>query len=248
MSAMTTFDYGALPPADRDEMQVAVGRIRGKLSTIQRDFLAIGEELLRVKERVPHGMFAPWVETELQMTPRAAQLYMRAAGLVQSIPAPIRETVSHLPATTLYKLAAPSTPKEVVAEVVQAAEDGVLPLPPDIIQRIDEATREAREVAEVQKAKTGRTEAEAKKLLTRRRAAQAAAREKERQERAIEDAERARRRDELRSAVLRLVDVHPDAMRELARAIAASGPEASWSIRSYLTEAIATADAQERSA
>lgn len=245
MNAMTTFDYGSLAPVDRDEMQVAVGRIRGKLSAIQRDFLAIGEELLRVKSCVPHGMFGQWVETELQITPRAAQLYMRAAGLVQSVPEPVRETVSHLPATTLYRLAAPSTPKQVVAEIVQAAEGGSLPPIDAITQRIDDATREAREVAEVMKAKDGRGEAEAKKLLARRRANQARDRQMREEEQAREVAERAHAEAELKAAIQRLVDAHPAVMRDVAQAI--SEPTARWSFPEFLAEILATTQ-QERPA
>jgi hypothetical protein len=240
-STAQAFDYGRVELANHTAMQLAAERIRDRLSSIHRDFLAIGAELLTVKESVPHGTFGAWVEGELHITPRAAQSYMNAARLVQSVPDPARETVSHLPPTALYKLAAPSTPKEVVAEVVQAAEGGTLPPPPVIFQRIDEAAREAREVAKAQKAKPGRTEAEAKKLVVRRNAQRVRQREELRQEQAREDAKRARADDALTAAVHRLVSDHRDLMREIAAAL---NSPASYRFRDLLRAALAEVEAR----
>ena len=238
-TAITTpavgFDYGAMELPERSAMQLSADRIRERLSSIHRDFLAIGAELMRVKERVPHGTFTAWVEAELGMTPRSAQNYMAAAALVQSMPEPARETVSLLPPTTLYKLAAPSTPKEVVAEVVQAAEAGALPPTTAIVQRIDEAAREAREVKAAQKAKPGRTEDDAKKIIAKRRAAQAAQRERMRQEETKAREERERVNADLKALARRLVTEHRDVMKEVSDAL--EGPSY-WDFGRILRDAL----------
>jgi hypothetical protein len=57
-----------------------------------------GDLLLQVKSDLSHGDFLPWVENNLDVTPRQAQCYMAAA---QGKPLPISaikyDTVSHLP-------------------------------------------------------------------------------------------------------------------------------------------------------
>lgn len=50
-----------------------------------------GELLLQVKADLPHGEFLPWVENNLDVTPRQAQRYMAAA---QGKPTPIRKLAS----------------------------------------------------------------------------------------------------------------------------------------------------------
>jgi hypothetical protein len=239
--AARTFDYGSLELHHRTAMELAAARIRDLRSSIQRGLLAIGAELLTVKDRVPHGAFGAWVAGELHITLRAAENYMAAARLVQSVPEPIRETVSLLPPTTLYKLAAPSTPKKVVEEVIQAAEGGAVPPLTTIRQRIDEAAREEREVAKVQKAKPGRTEEEAKKLVARRRADRARDRERQRQEQARVEAEREHAKAELKAIVARLVADHPEVMRQVEAVL---GGPASWHLHSLLRAALVEVEAR----
>jgi len=41
--------------------------------------IEIGQELLRIKDRLPHGEFGPWLADRSGLTPAAAQRYMRAA-------------------------------------------------------------------------------------------------------------------------------------------------------------------------
>jgi hypothetical protein len=199
--AAQPFDYGGLPLHDRTAMQLSAERIRDRLSSIQRDILAIGAELLKVRSRVPHGTFHAWIAAELGITPRAAQNYMGAARLVRSAPEPARETVSLLPPATLYRLAAPSTPKAVVAEVLAAVEGGEVPAPSVIVQRIAKAKREALEVAKAQQV-SGSTEAE---------------RFRENADR--EAAERQHAENAFKAVVADLVSRHGEVMREVAAAL-----------------------------
>ena len=50
-----------------------------------------GELLLSVKNDLPHGDFIPWVECNVDVTPRQAQRYMAAA---QGRPTPVRKLTS----------------------------------------------------------------------------------------------------------------------------------------------------------
>lgn len=70
-----------------------------------------------MKESLPHGSFLPWIEAEFGMDRRTASNFMRVAEQYSGK----WETVSHLPPTALYELAAPKTPLEVREEVEKMA-------------------------------------------------------------------------------------------------------------------------------
>jgi len=209
------FDYASLPLADASALRLTAGRIRDRMDGIKRDMLAIGSDLLGIKDRLPHGAFGAWVRAELGMTPRTAQNSMNAARLVQSVPEPIRETVSHLPPATLYRLSAPSAPQEVVQEVVLAATEGTVPPPDHILRRLDEAAAERREVRLAMQKKPGRTEEEAKSIVRRRHADRARDQARREEEWAREKAQRQVKEAEAREAARRLVAAHPAVMAEV---------------------------------
>lgn len=58
------------------------------------------------KERLPHGSFLPWIEAEFDMSLAAATRFMNVARAY----ADKLVTVTNLPPTALYELAAPKTP------------------------------------------------------------------------------------------------------------------------------------------
>jgi hypothetical protein len=82
--------------------------------------LRVGQQLIRVKGHVEHGLFTRYVECELGFTVRTAQNYMRAAGLLAETK---RETVSRLAPGTLYLLAAMPEDARASALTALAAED-----------------------------------------------------------------------------------------------------------------------------
>jgi hypothetical protein len=57
----TAFDYGQLEPEVRTVAVEAAAKIRllGRQAT--ESIVAIGEELSKVKERLPHGAWLPWI-------------------------------------------------------------------------------------------------------------------------------------------------------------------------------------------
>jgi Protein of unknown function (DUF3102) len=138
MSVVPLFDYARLGPA-ATEFKVAAAAIRqiGAAHAIE-----IGRMLIALKEKAPHGAFSAWVTSELQMQMRTAQNMMGAARFIEGK----NETVSHLPATVLYKLSAPSADQTIVADVLAASEAGRLIDPTEVYGRLvvaSDARREA---------------------------------------------------------------------------------------------------------
>lgn len=203
------FDYEALPVPDRTALRLAADRIRDRTGRIRSDLVAIGRELLGVKDRLDHGAFAAWCQVEAGIEPRSAQRYMQAARLVGSLPEPARDTVTHLPPSTLYKLAAPSAPAEVVKEVVEAATNGTALPAERIQQRLVEAIAAQRELKKAMRG--GRTEEQARALLKRRRENARRHDQRLNDERAAERAKREADRAELQALIATFVTDHPDA-------------------------------------
>lgn len=108
----------AANPADEQFLRDAAARIKARINRTVMDIIDIGRELIDVKERIGHGNFLPWIDREFGMTDRTAQNFMNVASRFQS------ETVSDLTPSVLYELAAPSTPDEVCAEIVQRGRAG----------------------------------------------------------------------------------------------------------------------------
>ena len=98
--------------------------IRATASSIRKrmkeSVVATGRDLTKVKAKLEHGAFGRWLDAEFAMTVRTAQNYMRAADLADSK----SETVSLLPATILFRLAAPSTPEAALDDVIARLENG----------------------------------------------------------------------------------------------------------------------------
>ena len=110
--SLPVFDYtGIGDPAIEQRAREAVLKIRELQKVAVVD---IGRELLAVKEILPKGQFLHWVES-FGLERRTAVNYMHVAAEFGSV----WETVSHIPAGVLYKLAAPSTPPEVREAVIQ---------------------------------------------------------------------------------------------------------------------------------
>lgn len=134
-STVIGFNYAALGPDAAQIAQDAATRIKAAVRTA---YLDAGRQLARVKDLLPHGQFTAWAQVELGMTARTVENYMQAATFVDGK----SETVSFLPPTVLYKLAAPSAPPEVVQEVLAAAAAGA-PLDARAITAKLDAARDA---------------------------------------------------------------------------------------------------------
>jgi hypothetical protein len=114
------FDYTQLDHGTADFLREAATLIRSCKETWARAIIRIGMTLRGAKAHLPHGHFGAWLKAEFNMSERTAENYMsveRAFGSKS-------ETVADLPPTLMYKLAAPSTPRQIREKVVADLEAG----------------------------------------------------------------------------------------------------------------------------
>ena len=137
MTVISLFDYDSLG-SHAGEFQRAAVEIR---SIGAAHAIEIGKRLIDLKQKAQHGTFSRWVTCELSMQMRTAQNMMSAARFVEGK----SETLSHLPATILYKLASPSTETAIVNGVLDAASSGRPLDAAEIGARISVAEHAARE-------------------------------------------------------------------------------------------------------
>jgi myosin heavy subunit len=114
------FDYAGLTSSVALEVRSAAERIRVRMRRTAEDIIAIGFDLIAVKDRLPHGDFLPWVKTEFGMKPTSASYFMNAArtyGDKLSI-------IENLSPTVIFELASPSTTEPVRDTIEQKAASG----------------------------------------------------------------------------------------------------------------------------
>jgi len=80
----------------------------------------IGGELRGVKDMLPHGRYTEWLEVEFGLSERMAQHFVN----VRERLGPKSEKFSVLPPSTLYLLAAPSTPDQAINIVEERIDKG----------------------------------------------------------------------------------------------------------------------------
>jgi hypothetical protein len=96
----------------------AVIRALGK--RVVGDVIEIGRRLAQCKEIAGHGGWLPWLDREFGWSVDTAQRYMQVADFAKN--RNLRNL--ELPVSGLYLLAAPSTPEEARAAIVERAEKG----------------------------------------------------------------------------------------------------------------------------
>ena len=177
-----TFDYGRVSAEVGREMQAVASRVRERHQKQIAAIIETGRDLLSVKARLEHGQFVAWIEAEFDWDKRTAQRYMSAAETFGEK----NDTVSLLPPSTIYALAAKTTPEPVREAVIKRAEAG---------EKIDtvQVRREIREAKE--------TEREERRV-SRMSKSQRRYHERKERERGTEDRERRERAEtRLRAAV-----------------------------------------------
>lgn len=143
------FDYSALTPTDRDEVREVAVRIRLRMSRTVQEVIEIGRDLIAVKEKLGHGKFLRWIETEFRMSDHTASNIMNVARRFgDQIP-----NYFEFGPSVLYALAAPSTSDEVVEEVISKSANGEKVTVDDVkrlkaeAKGLKEKEREARSIA-----------------------------------------------------------------------------------------------------
>ena len=116
------FDYTPLAAGVAQEVYAAAQRIHLLVQRTLEDVIAVGQELLAVKEILPHGQFSVWLRAEFDWTERTAQRFMAVAQRFGSKTDTM--SVMRIDLTAAYLLAAPTAPREASATALQRAQSG----------------------------------------------------------------------------------------------------------------------------
>jgi hypothetical protein len=135
------FDYSALNAEAAALAKTTAHKIKLHQQRTSAEIIEIGTELISVQKAIGHGHFGRWLEAEFGWTDRTARNYMRAAERFGAK----SETISVLPQTTIYLLAAKSTPDAIVGEVIGKLEAGETVDPGQIEDQVLTARKEAKE-------------------------------------------------------------------------------------------------------
>jgi Protein of unknown function (DUF3102) len=107
-----------------EELRFLIGKavaIRRLGKTVIANAIKIGGHLLEAKDKCGHGRFGPWLRAEFGWSERTALRFTQLHGLGKSAKLADLEA---LDLSGAYLLAAPSTPPEVVEEVIAKAASG----------------------------------------------------------------------------------------------------------------------------
>jgi hypothetical protein len=114
------FDYSLLDTKIAEQARSTADRIRERLKKTLADLIEVGNDLLVVKEALPHGLFLPWLRAEFGWSERTAQNFMSVAESFKSAKfadLPIQPSAAYL-------LAAPAVPDSARQVAIEKAEAG----------------------------------------------------------------------------------------------------------------------------
>ena len=135
------YDYDQLSASVREDVRRSAIAIKPRLKRAAEDIFVIGKELVAVKNSLPYGQYGVWLDVEFGLSERMAQRFVtvfdRLGGKA--------EILSDLPPTTLYLLAAPSTPDEVIFRIEKKLASGE-PIRVKTVQEAMAATKKPNEV------------------------------------------------------------------------------------------------------
>ncbi len=116
------FDYAPLEADVAERARSAAARIREKVKRSIENIIEVGQDLLEVKQALPHGQFGLWLEAEFGWAERTARNFMVVAERFGAKSARIADL--QIDATAAYLLAAPSVPEQAVEAAIERAEAG----------------------------------------------------------------------------------------------------------------------------
>ena len=114
------FEYGALEAETRIVVQQYTNEIKTLMRRNSQEIIDIGQKLMEVKQYLGHGNFRNWLKLEFNWSVSAATKFMQVAQQFKCV----NFTHLNVTASTLYLIAAPSTPKRARAEVLERASHG----------------------------------------------------------------------------------------------------------------------------
>jgi hypothetical protein len=122
VSSARGFDYAPLTTLVAEQVRITTTRIRQRITRTIEDIIAVGNDLLTVKNALPHGHFGPWLHLEFGWTDRTARHFMAVAEQF----GPKTEMISDLSISpsAAYLLSAPSAPFEARQAALDRAQSG----------------------------------------------------------------------------------------------------------------------------
>lgn len=117
---ITPFSYDDLDAETRIIARQAASEIKTLMRQTAQGVMDIGQRLIEVKERLPHGRFGGWLHQEFQWSERTAHNFMAVAHSFKSA----NFADLSIAPSALYALAGPSVPAAARQEAVQRATNG----------------------------------------------------------------------------------------------------------------------------
>jgi hypothetical protein len=114
------YDYSTVAEAYRESVRRSALVIKPRLKRAAEDIFVIGKELNATKVLLPHGEYTHWLDIEFGLSERMAQRFVNVYARLGAK----TDIMSVLPPTTLYMLAAPSTPDEAIRAVEKHLDPG----------------------------------------------------------------------------------------------------------------------------
>lgn len=115
------FDYGELSAPDVKKCEVAVEKITKCQRRMAGDIIAIGKELLAVKDKLAHGQFGQWIKHHFGWSNDTARNMMNAAEAFGQIP---KFSDYAIDQSALYLLSSDKCPDETREDFIERAEKG----------------------------------------------------------------------------------------------------------------------------
>jgi len=116
------YNYEILEEGTRDFVIQKTDETHGLLKRTAQNIIKIGQNLIAVKAKLPHGQYLPWLKAEFGMSDWSARSFVNVAKRLENK----SEKISDLPVSIIYELGAPSTSDEVIEGVLSGQIDPTL--------------------------------------------------------------------------------------------------------------------------
>jgi Protein of unknown function (DUF3102) len=114
------FEYDLLESETQLVVQQRANEIKMLVRRSYQDIIDIGQKLIEVKQHLGHGNFRNWLQFEFNWSVSTATKFMQVASHFKCV----NFTHLNIAVSSLYLLAAPSTPEEARIEVLDRASNG----------------------------------------------------------------------------------------------------------------------------
>ena len=115
------FDYESLAPEVRTDVRESARRIHELERRTSESIIEIGQQLIRVKQRLPHGEFLPWLNSEFGWSQATAYNFIKVASVFGE--SKVTNFGSFQP-SALYALASNNVPDEIREGFIEVGESG----------------------------------------------------------------------------------------------------------------------------